>query len=164
MCAYLLDTSVLSALLDSDHPKHDEALAAMGKMAPNSMKYVSAISLAELRFGVRWPELKSGSHAPRLRGVLTDAGKYAVLDVTKQTAEAYGELKARMAVKYLRNTPPPRWIEDWEDGSTGKKLQIDENDLWQCAQAKERGLVFVTADKGIRRIAAADPALSIRVV
>ena len=131
----------------------------MRKMAPNSMQYVSAISLAELRFGVRWAEQKSGSHAPRLRGVLTNAEEYAVLDVTRQTAEAYGELKSLMAVKYLKNKPPPRWIEDWEDGSTGKKLQIDENDLWQCAQAKERNLVFVTTDKGIRRIAAADPAL-----
>ena len=136
----------------------------MRKMAPNSIQYVSAISLAELRFGVRWAEQKSGSQAPRARGVLTNAEEYAVLDVTRQTAEAYGELKSLMAVKYLKNTRPPRWIEDWEDGSTGKKLQIDENDLWQCAQAKERNLVFVTADRRIQRIADADPALRLRIV
>ena len=88
--------------------------------------------------------------------MLADAEKYAVLDVTKKTAEAYSELKSFMAVTYLTNAlrkRRPRWIEDWVDRATGQKLQIDENDLWQCAQARERDLVFVTADRRLQRIA-----------
>ena len=167
MNAYILDTSVLSAFLDLTHLRHDEAVAAVGKIAPNSREYVSTVSLAELRFGVRLVERTGVSPAPELRRVLTDAGKYDVLDVTRHTAEAYGELKSLMAVKYLpkalRKIGSKR-IEEWVDRSTGKTLQIDENDLWQCAQSRERDCVFVTLDKRIQRIADADHNLHVLIV
>jgi predicted nucleic acid-binding protein len=51
----------------------------------------------------------------------------------------------------------PRYIEEWVDKATGQKLGIDENDLWMCAQAKERNLVLVTADGRMKRIPNADP-------
>ena len=35
-------------------------------------------------------------------------------------------------------------------------MQVDENDLWLCAQAKERSLTLLTADRRIQRIADAD--------
>lgn len=167
MEAYILDTSVLSAFLDSTHLRHDEAVTALGRIARNSAKYVSTISLAERRFGVRLAERTGASRAPELRRVLTDADKYAVLDVTKHTAEAYGELKSLMAVKYLKKALRKigsKRIEDWVDRSTGRTLQIDENDLWQCAQARERDCVFVTLDKRIQRIADADPNLRLLIV
>ena len=40
--------------------------------------------------------------------------------------------------------------------ATGRKLQVDENDLWICAQAKERDLIVVTADRWMKRISDAD--------
>ena len=52
----------------------------------------------------------------------------------------------------------PRRVVDWVDKATGKKLHVDENDLWICAQAKERDLVFLTADRKIHeRVSDADP-------
>lgn len=36
---------------------------------------------------------------------------------------------------------------------SGKNFQIDENDLWICAQAKERDLIVVTGDGSIRHLA-----------
>lgn len=167
MNAYILDTSVLSAILDPNHKRHKGAIAVAKDMAPGSTQYVSAVSLAEFRFGVRLAELTGVLQAPQLRRVLTDAGKYDILDVTRHTADAYSELKSRMATEYLKNATRrkrPRWIEDWVDRATGKKLQIDENDLWQCAQAKERDCVFVTADTGIKRIEAVDQDLRVRIV
>ena len=167
MDAYILDTSVLSALLFPTHRRHGVAVDAVDGMDPDSTKWVSPVSLAEFRFGVRLAELTGDSRAPALRNVLNDAGKYAVLEITGHTAEAYSELRSRMAVKYLRNPTRegrPRWVEDWADRARGKKLGIDENDLWQCAQARERDFVFVTADKRIQRIADADPALRLRIV
>jgi len=44
---------------------------------------------------------------------------------------------------------------------SAKRLQIDENDLWICAQAKERDLVVVTGDIDIRQLSAFDPDLKI---
>ena len=66
--------------------------------------------------------------------------KHAVLEITRHTSAAYAELKAKLASKYLVKAlrqNRPRWVEDWIDKATGKKLQVDENDLWICAQAKE---------------------------
>jgi predicted nucleic acid-binding protein len=54
-----------------------------------------------------------------------------------------------------------RWIEDWVEIGSGKRLQVDENDLWICAQAKERDLVVVTGDTDIRQLASLDPDLKI---
>jgi len=58
----------------------------------------------------------------------------------------------------------PRWIEEWVDKATGQKLQVDENDLWLCAQAKERNLILLTADKKINRIKAVVPAIRIETI
>ena len=50
----------------------------------------------------------------------------------------------------------PKYIEEWVNQATGKALGIDENDLWMCAQAKERDLILVTGDAKMQRIADAD--------
>jgi tRNA(fMet)-specific endonuclease VapC len=69
-------------------------------------------------------------------------------------------VKARTAQKYLAKVlrkDRPKYIEEWVDKASGQKLGIDENDLWMCAQAKERDLIFVTADGRMKRIPDADP-------
>jgi tRNA(fMet)-specific endonuclease VapC len=50
------------------------------------------------------------------------------------------------------------------DLNTSKIGSIDENDLWMCAQAKERGLVFVTGDGKMQRIADADSDVRLLVI
>ncbi|HBL53141.1 MAG TPA: twitching motility protein PilT, partial [Syntrophaceae bacterium] len=45
-----------------------------------------------------------------------------------------------------------------------QKLQIDENDLWLCAQAKERNLVLLTAENKINRIKAVVPEIRIETI
>lgn len=54
-------------------------------------------------------------------------------------------------------------IEDWVDLGSAKRLQIDENDLWIAAQAKERDLIIVTGDTDMRIIASVDPDVRIRM-
>ena len=39
--------------------------------------------------------------------------------------------------------------------------QGGENDLWMCAQAKERDLTLVTAERRMKRISDADPEVRI---
>ena len=90
-----------------------------------------------------------------------------MLEVTRHTSAAYAELKAHLAGKYLIKAltkDRPRWVEDWIDRATGKKLQIDENDLWICAQAKERNLTVVTADRRMNRISNADRDVRLHMV
>lgn len=157
---YVLDTSVLSALLDSSHRRHSDVRVAIGALNQTSAQFVSAISLAELTFGIRMAEAFGGSSLPVLQQMLVEARAYAVLDVSHHTSAAYAELKTNLAKKYLAKASQrdrPRWLEEWVDKTSGQKLQVDENDLWMCAQVKERDLILVTADGGIKRISDADP-------
>ena len=119
------------------------------------------------RFGIRLAVLRGDSNTERLDKIVCAAKTHPPLNVTKHTAEEYSFIKAELANKYLSNAlrkMRPRWIEEWVDKATGQKLQVDENDLWLCAQAKERNLILLTADKKINRIKAVVPAIRIETI
>lgn len=90
-----------------------------------------------------------------------------MLDVTRYTADEYAILKANLATTYLAKVfrrDRPRWLENWVDKATGQALQVDENDLWMCAQARERNLVLITADAKMERISKADSSVRLRII
>jgi hypothetical protein len=59
----------------------------------------------------------------------------------------------------------PRWIDQWPTRIRAETLQIDENDLWICAQARERNLILLTTDCNmVDRISAADPSIRFQLV
>src|SRR3954468_2241960 len=141
MDGFLLDTGVLSTMFDPTRTSHKTVRAYVESLA--GPKFVSVISVAELRFGI---ELAAGSvpafRAP-LEAVLSRVKAYVEpIPISKHTAEEYGYLKSALAHKILKNALKkdrrPRWVEEWTDRATGQKLQADENDLWLCAQALER--------------------------
>lgn len=167
MSGYIFDTNVLSPLLDVTDSRHGDVRVAIDALDAHSTKFISAITVAELGFGVHLAETIAGVPSPDLQRKLTKAQEYAVLEVTKHTAAAYAELKANLASKYLAKAlrrDRPRWVDDWIDKATGKMLQVDENDLWICAQAKERNLTVVTADRRMNRIAHADVEVRLHIV
>ena len=159
MDAFLLDTTILSIYLDPTHKFHAEKSRALDALPAVAPRYISAVALAELIFGADLAALIGRGDVPAFREMIRETRRYAVLDITHHTAAAYGELKSKIAVKYLAKPlrrDRPKYVEDWVDRATGKVLGIDENDLWMCAQVKERGLVLVTADRRIKRIEDAD--------
>jgi predicted nucleic acid-binding protein len=161
--SYLLDTTVLSISLDSSDPRHFDVVQSLSAIPPTSDQYISAVALAELAFGVNLASALNKGSSPVLSSIILKARKFAVLDISHHTSYAYATIKTLMAVKYLARPlrkSRPKYIEDWIDQASGKPLGIDENDLWMAAQAKERGLTFLTADRKIRRISEADPDLS----
>ena len=101
MSGYIFDTSVLSPLLDAEHSRHGDVQTAIGALDQHATKFVSAIVMAELAYGVRLVETVAGSASPHLQRTLTRAHEYAVLEVTRHTSAAYAELKANVAAKYL---------------------------------------------------------------
>lgn len=160
MTAYLLDTSVASVYLDPSHPRHAGPVQAIAALPTGSDLYVSAIVLAEIEFGINVATMVSKQRFAQLDQMLTQARQQFVLDVSKQTARVYAEIKAKLAHQFLASTlrrNRPTYVEDWIDRATGKALAIDENDLWLCAQAKERDLVLLTAERRMLRIRDADP-------
>ena len=165
---YLLDTCLLSALLDPTKVNHPAVCSAIDNLQEDAPKYVSVITFAELWFGIRLATLRGDINTERLDKIVHAAKTHPPLNVTKHTAEEYGFIKAELANKYLdkalRKDGRPRWIEEWVDKATGQKLQIDENDLWLCAQAKERNLVLLTAEQKILRIKAGVPEIRIETI
>ena len=167
MDGYLLETSVLSALLDPRHSRHDDAYRVVGSLTLESPKFVSVVALGELTFGLHLIKIFERRVPKTLEAVVEVARSHSILEITRHTATSYGELKAILAEKYLAKANRRgrrRYLEDWVDKNTGQILQIDENDLWMCAQARERNLVLVTADNRIARIARADSALRLLTI
>ena len=167
MDGYIIDTSALSAYLDPAHEKHEAARRIIDNLDQASPKFISAIALAEISFGIKLVEVFEKRLTPALAEIIREARKYAVLDITHHTANSYAELKANLAKKYLKKANRrnrPKYLENWVDKNSGQRLVVDENDLWMCAQAKERDLIMITDDKGFNRIALADPEVRIRMI
>lgn len=167
MDAFLFDTTVLSIYLDPTHPHYGVKSQSLAALPTENPRFVSPVALGELGFGTQLASMIGNVDPAKLNAILAEARAYAVLDITHHTASAYAELKAKVAHKYLAKTlrkDRPKYVEDWIDKATGQKLSIDENDLWMCAQAKERDLVFVTADARMKRIPDADAEVRLLII
>ena len=101
MDAYLFDTTILSIHLDPMHPHHAEKILALEVLPTAAPRYISAVALAELTFGVELAVAIGKGDMPALREIVQQARAHAVLDLTHHTAAAYAELKSRLAIKYL---------------------------------------------------------------
>ena len=143
-------------------------VSAFTNSEQHAMLFLSSVSYAELRFGVKLaetPGTRSIAHAEKDRGRRPQIPPCLASRTTPPLA--YADLKATLATTYLAKATAkgrPRWIEDWVDKTSGKKLQIDENDLWICAQAKERDFLVCTADRRMRRITDADPDVRLHIL
>jgi predicted nucleic acid-binding protein len=163
---YLLDTSVLSPLVDSGHARHAAARAAVAALGTSPI-YVSAIALAEMMYGIRLHEMATGSRLLNATAMIASALLYPQMDVTRHTATEYAELKSLLAIYYLPKVTRQfrrRWIEEWIDRFTGRALHIDDNDLWICAQGRENNLIVIVGDRRMGVIRTADPTVNLLIV
>jgi predicted nucleic acid-binding protein len=163
---YLLDTTALSWYLNPLHHCHAAAASAINALPPNSPKLVAAPTLAELDYGGRLAEQVGSAYLGEFRERLEIVRQYTCLPISHHTAEEYSVLKAKLAARMQRKPHGklPRWIEDWVDRGSAKQLQIDENDVWIAAVAKERDLTVVTGDGDFRALEAVDPDLRIVLI
>lgn len=161
----ILDTNFVSILFDARRPNHDVARLRAQAFGRSDLVYLSAVVLAELRYGMEAAQ-RAGQDVTHIRQTLSRAASYPLAEVGRHTAEAYGDVKARLADHYLDLTRrPPRWLEDWQERGSAKTLQVDENDLWIVAQAVERDYLLVTSDRRLAdRFAPAIKELRLSVV
>ena len=80
MSGYLLDTSALSAYLNKDHPHHAMAMSVVASLPVQSAKLVSAVTLAELDYGIRFAEVQGSRRLDEYRARLDVVRQYASLD------------------------------------------------------------------------------------
>ncbi|WP_331375623.1 type II toxin-antitoxin system VapC family toxin [Sinorhizobium chiapasense] len=167
MTGYLLDTSVLIALVDPNHVLHGAATKAVGGMSANDLQFVSAVSIGEIRTGVATVQRIHGRTPVHSTQVLSAAQSRPLLTVNTQVAMVYGDLKAAMVGRFMPKSSknkPPAHLQDWIDHATGNRLGINENDLWVCAQGFERDLHIVTCDADFLRVQEAEPRLSLSLL
>ncbi len=164
----MLDTCAVSALLDGKHKNYENVKRSDEAIEVGAPRFVSRITIAELTFGLVVHEAATGVAHPRALEILKRAQAYPIREITKHTATEYAELRKNLAVTYLSSllrSDRARWTDQWVEKVTGEKLQVDENDLWICAQARECNLILMTTDeKMVDRIAKADPTIKFRFV
>jgi predicted nucleic acid-binding protein len=167
MVGYLLDTSVLIALVDPNGVFHTAATSVIDKMTADDLQFVSAVSIGEIRTGVVSVQRIHGRTPVYATKVLAEAQARTLLSINSHVAATYGDLKAAMVSKFMpraSRSKSPAHLEDWIDHATGKRLGINENDLWICAQGFERDLHVITCDKDFARVQEAEPRLTLSVL
>lgn len=167
MAGFLLDTSVLIALIDPAHEFHAAASASIAAMDDSDLQFVSTISIGEIRTGVVSVQRIHGRTPIHATKVLTAAETRMLLPVNSHVASAYGDLKAAMVSRFMpkaSRSKPPSHLEDWIHHATGKRLAVNENDLWICAQGLERDLHVITCDRDFARVREAEPRLALTVL
>jgi predicted nucleic acid-binding protein len=143
----LLDTNFVSVLFDQRRPNFNAVQTRAQAFAQTDLVYLSVVVLGELRYGMEAAQ-RVGQDVSHIRSTLVEAASYPLAEIGRHTAEAYGDVKARLADHYLdMSRRPPRWLENWQDRASGQMLQVDENDLWIVAQAVERDYLLVTSDQ-----------------
>ncbi len=150
---YLLDTNILSYLaypLDNLYRQRVQKKLAL--LGTDTLFFVSAISWGEIEYGWR-----SSSQQRMREQDRKELERFFPVKVTKETGEAYAEIKIRLFEKFAphERRRKDRRVEQLKDPLTGLALGVDENDVWITAQAIEHKLILVSHDKmhNIREVA-----------
>lgn len=160
---FLLDTQTIRYWHDSGCTQHAaviENVAALRERAAflevKPKLLVSVVTLGEIEFGHRVALTPDpAAQAAYIKFVQEELpGSF---ELSADATAAYGDLRTRLFNKYAPGDKrkPKMRPEQLVNPVTAKELQIQENDLWLCAQAVAHGMVLVTNDRmmQIREIA-----------
>lgn len=154
---YLLDTNVISALVQPGHVRHAFVEERLKAASPGPI-LLPVIAIAEIEFGMAKAVDPDFRQQADMRSFFA---KYPLhLAVDDGTVEPYALLRAqvwRMYATPRRRGHAERRPEELKDRLTGKELGIDERDLLIAAVAAQYNLVLATLDdnEGMKRIEAA---------
>ena len=96
----LLDTNFISVLFDPRRNNYHAVQTQAKAFSHHDLVYLSAIVLAELRYGMQAAQCV-GQDVSHIQHTLGQAANYPLAEVGRHTAEAYGDVKARLADYYL---------------------------------------------------------------
>lgn len=152
---FLLDTQTIRYWHDSGCFQHAAVAgnaaalrqqAAALKTSPKLL--VSVVTLGEIEFGHRVALAPDpAAQAAYVKFVRDELP--GPFELSSDAAAAYGELRTRLFNQFAPGNKrrPKMRPEQLVDPVTAKELQIQENDLWLCAQAIAHGMVLVTNDR-----------------
>lgn len=169
---YLLDTTIVSDIVNSGSSRHKAALAFIeSNRLFEDQIFVSTITLGELRFGREVRPLQiptpTQEQLEEIDRRISSAEAFSgPLEINHHVAADYARLRAAYAqgvaprlvqAKKLKSMPP----ELWTQAIPASQLQITENDLWIAALAVTYEMTLVTGDKDYGRVAKHFPVLDI---
>ena len=151
---FLLDTQIIRYWYDTGCKEHAAVIGnveALRKLAASvehkPRLLVSVITLGEIEFGHR---VQVGDHAAEneARMMFVNEQLPDRLDLTADAVTAYGEIRSRLFNEYAPGDlrKPKMRPEQLVDPTISLNLQIQENDLWLCAQAVGHEMWLVTND------------------
>jgi tRNA(fMet)-specific endonuclease VapC len=133
---YLLDTNHLSSILKKDE-------CAYKKLHSSNLNYCSCVIVkGEMMFMANNSQFKENN----LKNINALLSELNILDIGKQTAKIYGEIKALLCDKFGPKEKSKR--RNFNFNSTG----ISDNDLWIASIAKEHDLTILTTDADFEKI------------
>ena len=149
MDGYLLDTNVLVTLLRGG-PAREAMVRRLASLAESHIS-VSVAALAELDVGCSLGS-KNRDEARRDLHETMASNDFKIRELTKHSAAVYGDLKARLMLKYNRqdHRKGAKRPEEWPLPDKAGKLGIDEFDLLMVTHALEYRLVLVTNEEMTR--------------
>lgn len=161
---YLLDTSVVSDIVNASSSRHKAAVQFIqdNRLFEDQI-YISLVTIAEMKFGREVFSLRTPPPKPNdlvlLDEKILSAEKFTTtLEISRHVASDYAKLRAAYAKGIapnlinngkLKSLPPERWA--GQSLSAGQ-LQITENDLWIAATAITYDFELVTCDKDYKRV------------
>jgi len=142
---YLLDTNILSYLaypLDNLYRQRVQKKLAL--FGTDTLFFMSAISWGEIEYVAKQLLQQRMREQDR-----KELDRFFPVKVTKETGEAYAEIKTRLFEKFAPHERRRKGgrVEQLKDPLTGLALGVDENDVWITAQAIEHKLILVSHDK-----------------
>ncbi len=151
---YLLDTQMIRYWYDSGCREHVavignvEALRTLAASAEHKPRLLlSVVTLGEIEFGHR---VQVGAHAAHNEARMKFVNEQLPdrLELTDDAVRAYGEIRSRLFNRYAPGEmrKPKMRPEQLADPVNSLHLQIQENDLWLCAQAVGHQMVLVSND------------------
>jgi predicted nucleic acid-binding protein len=152
---FLLDTQTIRYWHDTACAQHATLVANISALRQSaaSLKLkpkllISVITLGEISFGHKVTATPNpAAQLAYVNFVRTELPH--AFDISADAAEVYGDLRMRLFNKYApgEKRKPKMRPEQLVNPATAKELQIQENDLWLCAQAIAHGIVLVTNDR-----------------
>ena len=100
MDTYLLDTNLVSVLYDARRSNHLAVRRAVAAFNPQSPQLVSAVTIAELRFGLALSRA-AGQPLTHIEACIERAEEHPLAEVGRYTAEAFAHVKAGVALQRI---------------------------------------------------------------
>jgi len=149
--SYLLDTGVVSCLIDEDNVHHKWMRDQVDKIVAGGDVYICGITIAQIEYGLRLADAIHHVDANNIRNALVG---FETIPMGTELMRQYGIIRAGLFRRYAPRTPQgarhrgATRASQLMDDTNDLQLGIQENDIWVVAEASLHSLHLLTTGLG----------------